>query len=35
MTNQPITLLEKILDYALAIFIGTALAWILVLWLCV
>lgn len=29
------TKLEKILDYALAIFIGAALAWILVLWLCV
>ena len=30
-----ITKTEKILDYVLAIFIGTALAWILVLWLCV
>jgi hypothetical protein len=26
---------EKILDYVLAIFIGAALAWLLVLWLCV
>ena len=30
-----ITTTEKILDYALAIFIGAALAWLLVLWLCV
>jgi hypothetical protein len=30
-----ITTTEKILDYVLAIFIGAALAWILVLWLCV
>jgi hypothetical protein len=29
------TKLEKILDYVLAIFIGTALAWLLVLWLCI
>lgn len=30
-----ITIFEKIADYALAIFIGAALAWLLVLWLCV
>ena len=35
MSNEPISKLEKFMDYALAIFIGGALAWILVLWLCV
>ncbi|CAB4130805.1 hypothetical protein UFOVP133_21 [uncultured Caudovirales phage] len=35
MTNEPITTLEKIMNYVLAIFIGAALAWTLVLWLCV
>jgi len=35
MNNKPISKLEKFMDYALAVFIGVVLAWILVLWLCV